>query len=185
MDVRITIETTFDNGEKRTHQLDSISRPYRVTCQRGSGCASKMGRGSSNKSRGQSFATRSRRSPERAASVLLAPRFAPSMTIARAFSTRSLGGFGSKPRAFAAVPAMRGQRRCPAGLFLRWRFSFQTGLPRNCNGSMPSLDLGIPFVNGGVKTGHWAGQKPATLGLGVTRATRRRPVSRASQIAGG
>jgi len=32
MDVRIAIETTFDNGEKRTHQLDGISRPYRVTC---------------------------------------------------------------------------------------------------------------------------------------------------------
>jgi hypothetical protein len=31
MDVRITIETTFDNGEKRTHQLEGISRPYRVT----------------------------------------------------------------------------------------------------------------------------------------------------------
>ncbi len=32
MDVRITVETTFDNGEKRTHPLDTISRPYRVTC---------------------------------------------------------------------------------------------------------------------------------------------------------
>jgi len=40
-------------------------------------------------------------------------------------------------------------------------------------------------VNGGIKSGHWAAQKPATLGLGVTRGTRRRPVSRASQIAGG
>ncbi|WP_054007435.1 ISKra4 family transposase [Cypionkella psychrotolerans] len=37
MDVRIAIETTFDNGEKRTHQLDSISRPYRVTCPDGIG----------------------------------------------------------------------------------------------------------------------------------------------------
>ncbi len=32
MDVRIKIKTTFDNGEKRTHQLEDISRPYRVTC---------------------------------------------------------------------------------------------------------------------------------------------------------
>jgi len=37
MDVRFTVETTFDNGEKRTHQLDSISRPYRVTCPEGFG----------------------------------------------------------------------------------------------------------------------------------------------------
>jgi len=48
------------------------------------------------------------------------------------------------------------------------------------------LDMPIVFdVNGGIKSGHWAAQKPATLGLGVTRGTRRRPVSRASQIAGG
>ena len=37
MDVRITVETTFDNGEKRTHQLDGISRPYRITCPEGFG----------------------------------------------------------------------------------------------------------------------------------------------------
>ena len=37
MRVRITVETTFDNGEKRTHQLDSISRPYRITCPEGFG----------------------------------------------------------------------------------------------------------------------------------------------------
>jgi hypothetical protein len=37
MDVRITIETTFDNVEKRTHQLDSISLPYRVACPDGFG----------------------------------------------------------------------------------------------------------------------------------------------------
>ncbi|EAQ24869.1 hypothetical protein ROS217_02125 [Roseovarius sp. 217] len=37
MDVRIIIETTFDNGEKRIHQLDGISRPYRVTCPEGFG----------------------------------------------------------------------------------------------------------------------------------------------------
>lgn len=37
MDVQIAIETTFDNGERRTHQLDGISRPYRVTCPEGFG----------------------------------------------------------------------------------------------------------------------------------------------------
>lgn len=37
MDVRITVETTFDNGEKRVHQLDGILRPYRVTCPKGFG----------------------------------------------------------------------------------------------------------------------------------------------------
>ena len=37
MDVRITVETTFENGEKRIHQLDGISRPYLVTCPEGFG----------------------------------------------------------------------------------------------------------------------------------------------------
>ncbi|MEN8741415.1 MAG: hypothetical protein ABF308_16790, partial [Phaeobacter gallaeciensis] len=40
-------------------------------------------------------------------------------------------------------------------------------------------------VNGGVKSGHWATQNPATLDLGLTCATWRRPVDRAPQIAGG
>jgi len=50
---------------------------------------------------------------------------------------------------------------------------------------MAGDELRLLRVNGGIKSGHWAAQKPATLGLGVTRAPRRRPVSRASQIAGG
>ena len=37
MDVRITVETTFENWEKRIHQLDGNSRPYRVTCPEGFG----------------------------------------------------------------------------------------------------------------------------------------------------
>jgi hypothetical protein len=37
MDVRITVETTFDNGEKRIDRVDGISRPYRVTCTEGFG----------------------------------------------------------------------------------------------------------------------------------------------------
>ena len=37
MDVRITVETTVDNGEKRVHQLDTISRPYRINCPEGFG----------------------------------------------------------------------------------------------------------------------------------------------------
>ena len=41
------------------------------------------------------------------------------------------------------------------------------------------------LVNGGVKSGHWAAQKSATLGLGVTCARRGRPGSSALHIAGG
>ena len=37
MDGRITVETTFANGETRIHHLDGISRPYRVTCPEGIG----------------------------------------------------------------------------------------------------------------------------------------------------
>ena len=43
--------------------------------------------------------TRSMRSFEKAACARIAPRFVPFTPIARAILTRSLGGFGSKPRA--------------------------------------------------------------------------------------
>lgn len=82
----------------------------------------------------------------KAVSARLVLRCAPSMTIARAFLIRFLGGFRSKPRAYAAVPVMPGQRQAPEDLFLRWLTSFQTGLPRSCSGSMPSLGPGIPFA---------------------------------------
>lgn len=37
MEVRIAVETTFDNREKRTLQLEGNSRPFRVTCPEGFG----------------------------------------------------------------------------------------------------------------------------------------------------
>ena len=37
MDVQISMETTFDDGTKRTHQLGRLSRPYRLTQQEGLG----------------------------------------------------------------------------------------------------------------------------------------------------
>ena len=42
MDVRITVEATYDNGEKRTHQLDNISPPYRVTCPEDLCCTNRL-----------------------------------------------------------------------------------------------------------------------------------------------
>ncbi len=37
MDVRISMETTFDDGTKRTHQLGRLARPYRLTQNEGLG----------------------------------------------------------------------------------------------------------------------------------------------------
>lgn len=31
MDLQISVETTFDDGTKRTHRLERVSRPYRLT----------------------------------------------------------------------------------------------------------------------------------------------------------
>lgn len=31
MDVQISMETTFDDGTRRTHRLGDLSRPYRLT----------------------------------------------------------------------------------------------------------------------------------------------------------
>lgn len=35
MDVRMTVETAFNKGEQRTHQLHIIPRLYRITCAEG------------------------------------------------------------------------------------------------------------------------------------------------------
>jgi hypothetical protein len=43
----------------------------------------------------------------------------------------------------------------------------------------------VADVNGGVESGHWAAQNPATLDLGTARARWRRLISRAPQIACG
>ena len=40
----------------------------------------------------------------------------------------------------------------------------------------------VDGVNGGIKSGHWAAQKPATLGLGVTRAPRRAHSDTSDQV---
>jgi hypothetical protein len=147
MDVRITIETTFDNGEKRTHQFDGISRPYRVTCPDGIGLRLEDGK----------------RIVEQIQRVVLydqvdeiirESRVCPDCASVRAihdYRTRDLDTlFGrvrvKAARAAYAVLVMPGQRRCPTDLFLRWPISFQTGLPRSCSGSMPSLGPGIPFA---------------------------------------
>ena len=48
----------------------------------------------------------------------------------------------------------------------------------------PKHPLDFAVVKGGVKSGHWAAQRSATLGLGVTCATRGRPGSSARHITG-
>ena len=147
MDVRITVATTFDNWEKRTHQLDGISRPYRVTCPDGIGLRLEDGK----------------RIVEQIQRVILydqvdeiirESRVRPDCAAVRAIHdcrTRDLDTlFGrvrvKAARAACAVLVMPGQRGCPADLFLRWPVSVQTGLPRSCSGSMPSSGPGIPFA---------------------------------------
>ena len=146
MDVRITIETTFDNGEKRTHQLDGISRPYRVTCPDGIGLRLEDGK----------------RILEQIQRVILydqvdeiirESRVCPDCASVRAihdYRTRDLDTLFGRVRVKAArmrrCCVMPGQRRCPVDLFLRWPISFQTGLPRSCNGYMRTLVPGIPFA---------------------------------------
>lgn len=147
MDVRITIETTFDNGEKRTHQLDGISRPYRVTCPDGIGLRLEDGK----------------RIVEQVQRVVLydqvdeiirESRVCPDCASVRPiydYRTRDLDTLFGRVRFKAArvayaVLVMPRQRRCPADLFLRGPISFQTGLPRSCSGSMRSLGPGIPFA---------------------------------------
>ena len=152
MEVRIMVETAFENGEKRIHQLDRISRPYRVTCPEVFGLRLEDGK----------------RVVEQIQQAILCDQVeettrescvCPTCASVRAihdYSTRvldtlsglihCLGGFGSKPRACAAVLVMPGHRQAPKDIFLRSLAFFQTGLPRSCSGSLPSLGPGIPFA---------------------------------------
>jgi hypothetical protein len=147
MDVRITIETTFDNGEKRTHQLEGISRPYCVTCPDGIGLRLEDGK----------------RIVEQIQRVVLYDQIdeiiresrvcldCASVRAIHDYRTRVLDTlFGrlrvKAARAAHAVLLMPGQRKVPVGRFLHFLTSFQTGLPRSCSGSMPSLGPGIPFA---------------------------------------
>jgi hypothetical protein len=44
MGIRMTVETTFDHGEKGAHQFLDISRPYPETCPEGPGWLPKGGK---------------------------------------------------------------------------------------------------------------------------------------------
>ena len=147
MDVRITIETTFDNGEKRTHQLDGISRPYRVTCPDGIGLRLEDGKRVVEQIQRAILC-------DQVEEIIRESRVCPDCASVRAihdYRTRDLDTlFGrvrvKAARAAYAVLVMPRQRRCPADLFLRWPISFQTGLPRSCSGSMRNSGPGIPFA---------------------------------------
>ena len=139
MDIRITIETTFDNGEKRTHQLEGIPRPYRVTCPDGIGLRLEDGRRIVEQiQRGVLY--------DQVDEIIRESRVCPDCASVRAihdYRTRDLDPLFGRvrvkvARAAYAVLVMPDQQRCPADLFLRWLTSFQTGLPRSCSGSMRS-----------------------------------------------
>ena len=146
MDVRITIETTFDNGEKRTHQLVSISRPYRVTCPDGIGLRLEEGK---------RIVEQIQRAIlyDQVEEITRESRVCPDCASVRAihdYRTRVLDTLFGRVRVKAAR-----LRRCscdvrsaamPGGPISHWPISSQTGLPRSCSGSMPSLGPGIPFA---------------------------------------
>jgi hypothetical protein len=95
MDVRIAVETTFDKDAKLIHQLDGISRPYRVTCPEGFGRYLADGKWVFKQVQQAILCDQLRKSAVKAvkaATAQLVPRFAPSMTIAGASKTRFLAG---------------------------------------------------------------------------------------------
>ncbi len=121
-DVRSAVEAAFDNGKKRIHQLDGGSRPYRVTCPEGSGLRPKDGKRVAGQIQQASLCDQVKESTRESRVCRLVPRFAPSMTAARATWTRSLAGSRSRLRACAAVPAMPRVGRPHARRFLHWLF---------------------------------------------------------------
>ena len=93
MDVRITVETTFDNGEKRSHQLDSISRPHRVTCPEGFGLRLEEGKMIVGQLQKAIFCDQIDEITRESRVCPTCSRVRASMTIAHGFSTRFLAGF--------------------------------------------------------------------------------------------
>ncbi len=94
MDDRITVETTFDNGEKRSHQLGGISRPYRVTCPEGFGLCLEDGKGIVGQIQKAILCDQVEEVIREGRVCPTCSRVRASMTIARGFSTRFLAGFG-------------------------------------------------------------------------------------------
>jgi hypothetical protein len=146
MDIRITVETTIENGEKRIHQLDGISRPYRVTCPEGFGLLLEDGKRIVEQIQRAIIC-------DQVEEITRESRVCPTCASVRAihdYRTRVLdtlfGPLGSKLRACVAAHAMRGQQRCRTGLFLRWPPSFQTGPLRSGSGYMRNSAPGIPFA---------------------------------------
>lgn len=116
MDVRITIETTFDNGEKRTHKLEGISRPYRVTCPEGFELRLEDGKRIVEQIQRAIFCDQVE---EISRESHVCPTCASVRTI-HDYRTRVLdtlfGRVGLKQRACAAVLLMSGQPQSSAGL---------------------------------------------------------------------
>lgn len=110
MDVRITVETPFDDGEKRIHQLESISRPYRVSCPEGFGLRLEDGKRFVGQIQKAILCDQIEGVTRESRVCPLVAGTAPSMTIARRLShARSRHAFW---------PAS-GQSRAPSPLFLR------------------------------------------------------------------
>lgn len=147
MDVRISLETTFYNGEKRPHQLEGISRPYRVRCPEGFGLRLEDGKRVFEQIQRAILC-------DQVEEITRESRVCPTCASVRAihdYRTRVLDTlFGrcqvKAARAAYAVPVMPCRQRASEDLSLRWRTSFQTGLPRSCSGSMPSLGPSIHFA---------------------------------------
>jgi len=106
MDVRIAVETTFENGEKRTHQLDGMSRLNRVSSPEGFGLLLEEGKRIVEQIQRAIICDQVEEITRESRVCSTVPGFAPSMTIARAFSIRFSGDFGSKLRACVAASAM-------------------------------------------------------------------------------
>lgn len=146
MDVRITVETTFDNGEKHTHQLEGISRPYRVTCPEGFGLRLEDGKRVVEQIQRAILC-------DQVEEITHESRVCPTCASVRAihdYRTSVLDTLFGRIQVKAAR-----LRRCPCdariaessgGAISPLDYFFQTGLPRSCSGSMRSAGPGIPFA---------------------------------------
>ena len=141
MDVRITVETNFENGEKRIHYRDGISRPYGVTCPEGFGLLLEDGKRIVEQIQRAIIC-------DQVEEINRESRVCPTCASFRAihdYRTRVLDTLFGRLRVKAAR-----LRRCPcdamSAAMPTGPISFQTGLLRSCSDYIRNSDPGIPFA---------------------------------------
>lgn len=167
MDVRIIVETTFENGTTKRHRLGRLSRPFRRTQPEGFGLLLEDAKTILGQLQNAILRDQIEEISE-ASKICPDCDGVQDMIIGRGCSTHSSAGSRSKRRAFAAAPAMQNPIAGRTAFASRSLFSGSADRPRNCDAFKPNLGRVIPS---GKRRVSW---KPFCLAKQVNTSVRNR-----------